>query len=220
MSRRPAAAVLPSARLGRRPGVSVQFHGEPLKNFDLHSKTRERKSFISSIFASLAVFALALLMSVILVSNSGFENVQLQSRLVSERVYDAQAFINATQEDALFDQAYQLGCNDVQAYCSGVSARFNSYFNNVKPVLNDSTVTVSLDAQTPTCVFDSENEPEYTFSVNHGFFAVVNSSTSLKTQEMVFSKNGAITVTGGQNGKHVVVSVTETGNHFEYDCPA
>ncbi len=71
-----------------------------------------KKSFVSAVFAVLVVFALAVLASGVFVENSGFENAQLESRLVNERFSDAQNFVTGIVEDATLDAVYASACKN------------------------------------------------------------------------------------------------------------
>ncbi len=205
--------MLPVAELGARSSACLQRYGELVK----------RKAFVSSIFASLAVFALVALMSVLFVVNSGFENVQLESRLTSERFDEVVAFVNNTQDDALLDQLYASACQGNQNYCADSLVRFNSYFDAAKSQLNDSAVNVSLSPQTPDCTFNSQpgqgTTTLLTFNVDYGYDIAVASKHAFKLTSIGFPKSGSAVVSGAGPSTHVDVTVNQSGAHFSYDCP-
>jgi len=173
-----------------------------------------RKGFATAVFSALVVLALAFVVSALLVRNSGFENAQLQARLVFERFEDAWDFANLTQEDAIVDAAFSLACDSAD-FCSAYSTKASSYWNNAAGVLNDSVAIVSFS-------------PEFSCSgTNNPFNAVASgvlnasSKNVFKVGRVVIQKTVSVEKTVNQvSGKtSVVVGVSETGTRFSYDCP-
>lgn len=114
------------------------------------------KSFISAIFAVIVVFALTLLAYGFFIANSGFENTQLESRLVGERFFDAQHFVSGVQDDAVLDTAYDYACGSVTrvTFCSAYTTKVQSYWTAASGNLTDAgivLVSANFAGMTPDC---------------------------------------------------------------------
>ncbi len=175
------------------------------------------KGFATAFFAAFAVFALALLVSTVLVSDSGFENYQLESRIAGERFEDARDLANATQEDAIVDAAFAHACNAAD-FCVDYSNRVASYWSEVKGVLNDSVANASF-AGVPSCSRVQVTPQLLTFAVGFEDRLSVTSKNTGKNASFAFAKTGSVTATQILGVTSVVVSVAETGTSFSYDCP-
>ena len=173
------------------------------------------KGFATAFFAAFAVFALALLVSTVLVSDSGFENYQLESRIARERFEDARDLANWTQEDAIVDAAFAHACNSAD-FCVDYSNRVSSYWSESRGVLNDSVVNVSF-AGVPSCSRNQVTPQLLTFSVGFADRLFVSSKNTAKNASFSFAKTGSVAATPG--GQNVVVTIDGTGTSFSYDCP-
>ena len=173
------------------------------------------KGFATAFFAAFAVFALAMLVSTVLVSDSGFENYQLESRIAGERFEDARDLANATQEDAIVDAAFAHACNSAD-FCVDYLSRVSPYWSESRGGLNDSVANASF-AGVPSCSRNQVTPQLLTFSVGFADRLSAISKNTEKNASFAFAKTGSVVGTPG--GQNVVVTVTETGTSFSYDCP-
>ncbi|MFH1056426.1 MAG: hypothetical protein V1717_01360 [Candidatus Micrarchaeota archaeon] len=154
-----------------------------------------KRGFASAVFASLVVLSLVFFASALLMKNSGFQNAQLQARLVSERFEDAGDFLNSTLNDAIFDSAYSAGCDFTADFCISFSTKYANYLQAAS-VLNDSRASVSFHSESGCSSVSSAS-----FAVvESGVLSANSSSFFFKTAKLGLSKTVLITRQMGAGG--------------------
>ena len=180
-----------------------------------------KKGFATAIFAAMVVAALAFLASALMTQNSGYQNNQLQARLVAERFEDARDFLNETQEDAIADAAFDaFGCTQTAGgFCTDYTARLTTYLQAAS-ILNDSIVSLSISNIMFSCN-GPPSAPAGTFNYNIVTSALANVFTAgaSKTQQLDFGKSVVITRTIDPVTSKVAFSVQTPGHYFSHQCP-
>ena len=182
-------------------------------------KTRsEKKGFATAVFAALVVLALSFLTFALFTLNTGYQNAQLEARIVNERFEDARDFFNETHEDAIVDAAYAVyGCApSASDFCAEYDTRFQEYLSKSMAVFPDASFSQD-SSQQPSCSLSAQSPPTH-FEFNVSFPAVleVQKNNALKQGLVGLVKHVSI----DKPKKSGEVFRVQTGEHdFSYACP-